>query len=114
MQVSPFRILPQNMVRGDIIPLQVSREGHHNGVPEAPVHESAAVNFADALNRALQKVNDQQVEAERLNIQMVADPGSVEAHTVMIAAEKARISLTFAKTISDLAIRTYRELSNLR
>lgn len=114
MQVSPFRILPQNMVHGDIIPLKTSREGHNNGVAEASVHESPAVNFADALNLALQKVNDQQVQSEQLNVQMVADPGSVEAHTVMIAAEKARISLTFAKTITDLAIRTYRELSSLR
>jgi flagellar hook-basal body complex protein FliE len=32
----------------------------------------------------------------------------------MIQAEKARMSLTLVKNIADLAVRTYRELSNLR
>ncbi|MCS6985650.1 MAG: flagellar hook-basal body complex protein FliE [Leptospiraceae bacterium] len=112
MQVT--RLLSPNMVKGDIIPLQTTQERHYHGLPPREVPESTAVNFADALNRALEQVNDQQIEAEKLAIQMVADPGSVEAHTVMLAAEKARMALTLTKNLADLAIRAYRELVNLR
>ncbi|MCB1147818.1 MAG: flagellar hook-basal body complex protein FliE, partial [Leptospiraceae bacterium] len=76
--------------------------------------ESASENFASVFEKALEKVNGQQITAENLTQQMISEPDSVEAHTVMIAAEKARISLTFTKSLADLAIRTYRELSNLR
>ena len=72
------------------------------------------MNFGELLNRALQKVNDQQVEAEKLTQQMITDPSSVEMHTVTIAAEKARMAITFTKTVTDLAIKTYRDLVNLR
>lgn len=114
MQVKGHHLLSANMVKGDIIPLKTTWARHHNGLAPKEVMESTAANFAEALNLALQKVNDQQIEAEKLAIQMVAEPGSVEAHTVMLAAEKARLSLTFTKTMADLAIRAYRELINLR
>jgi flagellar hook-basal body complex protein FliE len=45
---------------------------------------------------------------------MIYNPNSVEAHEVMIASEKARISLTFTKTVVDGIIRAYRDLTNLR
>lgn len=107
-------LLPNTQIWGDIIPLKVSNERHHNGLSTPAVPESTAQNFATVFEQALNKVNDQQVHSEQLAQQMVSEPGSVQAHTVMIAAEKARISLTFTKSLADLAVRTYRELSNLR
>jgi len=38
----------------------------------------------------------------------------VDIHTVMIAAQKAEISLNFTKAVRDEAIRAYRDLMNLR
>lgn len=76
--------------------------------------KTQAKNFSDALVMALEKVNEQQVSAETLGQKVVSDPKLYRAHTLMIQAEKARMSLTLVKNIADLAVRTYRELSNLR
>lgn len=109
-----YHILPKTMVKGDIIPLKTTREGHNNDLKPSHIPESAAYNFADALNRSLKKVNDQQIHSEKLAQQLVSDPESVSPHTVMIAAEKARMSLTFTKSVTDLAVKTYRDLVNMR
>jgi flagellar hook-basal body complex protein FliE len=104
----------QNAAKGDIIQLKTSQDGHFSGKLPGKAPEDTSVNFANALTAAIEKVNDQQVNAESLAQQMVADPSSVEIHTVRIAAEKARMALTFTKSIGDLAVKTYRELTNLR
>ena len=115
MQLQSFtNILPQAMVRGDIIPVKTTMPGHWNDTTPYKADESTSFNFAKALDLALEKVNDQQVDAMDLSQKMVANPESVQAHTVMIAMEKARMSLTFTKTVVDLAVKTYKELVNLR
>lgn len=107
-------ILPQAFVKGDIIPVKTTEQSHWNTISPQPPHESPAKNFGEALHIALNGVNDKLVESQALTQKMVADPSSVEAHTVMIAAEKARMSLTLTKNITDLAVRAYREMINLR
>ena len=104
----------QNNVKGDYVALKTSDQRHNNDRPIKVMGEDPAKNFSDALVMALEKVNDQQVSAEMLGQKVVSDPKGVEAHTLMIQAEKARMSLTLVKNIADLAVRTYRELSNLR
>jgi len=104
----------QNNVSGDFVSLKTSDARHNNGRAIKVLGEDPAKNFSDALVMALDKVNEQQVSAETLGQKVVSDPKGVEAHTLMIQAEKARMSLTLVKNITDLAIRTYRELSNLR
>lgn len=104
----------QNNVKGDFVALKTSDARHNNGREIKVLGEDPAKNFSDALVMALEKVNEQQVSAETLGQKVVSDPKGVEAHTLMIQAEKARMSLTLVKNITDLAIRTYRELSNLR
>ena len=71
-------------------------------------------SFSEVLKKSLEKVNDTQVTADDLTQKMIYNPNSVEAHEVMIASEKARISLTFTKTVVDGIIRAYRDLTNLR
>ena len=68
-------ILPQNMVKGDIIRLNTSREGHWNTEMPGKRPESAPTNFGEALNLALGKVNDQLVYADDLAQKMVAELG---------------------------------------
>ena len=104
----------QDIGKGDIIPLRITDDRHNNDRSIANVPESTALNFAELLNRAMQKVSDQAVESEKLTQQMISDPGSVQMHSVTIAAEKARMALTFTKTVTDLAVKTYRDLVNLR
>ena len=115
MQVNEFNhLLPQSMVKGDIIRLQTSDKSHWNTEAASPASADTAKNFSDAFNLAIQKVNDLQVDADDMSQKMVSDPKSVSVHTLMIAQEKARMALTLTKDILDLAVKTYRELVNLR
>jgi len=114
MNINPNHMLPQTMVKGDIIRLKSTDPGHNNGEKPYRVPENAAGNFAQVFTRALEKVNDQQVHADNLAQKMVIDPKSVNVHTVRIAMEKARMSLTFTKTVTDIMVKTYKELVNLR
>ena len=114
MMINPNHILPQTIVKGDIIRLKTTSGGHWNGESPQAVPESAAVNFAEMFKRTLNKVNDQLVNADALTQKMIEDPSKVKIHSVLIAAEKARMSLTYTKTIADLAVKTYKELTNLR
>lgn len=114
IKINGNHILPQTLVKGDIIRLKTSSDGHHNGESPYLKPEGASQNFADALGHALETVNDQQIHSEKLAIKLVSEPGSVQTHDVRIALEKARMSLSFTKTIADVVVRTYRELVNLR
>ena len=115
MNIESFRhMLPQTIVKGDIIPMTTTNDSHWNDLVPYKADESSSFNFAKAFDLALQQVNDQQIDAQDLTQKMVADPNSVQAHTVMIAMEKARMSITFAKTVTDMAVKTYKELVNLR
>ena len=101
--------------QGDIINLKATDPKHWDGLNTYQnIPDSPAVGFAEALNRALASVNDAQVGAEALSQKMVSKPRSVNLHEVLVAGEKARMSLTFTKTISDLVVKTYRDLINLR
>ncbi|MCZ8343571.1 MAG: flagellar hook-basal body complex protein FliE [Leptospira sp.] len=100
--------------KGDHVAVSRTNERHYGKTNEAKSPDEVAGTFADALKKAFEQVNDQQVEADELTQKIVFDPNSVELHDVMIAAEKARISLTFAKTMADGFTRAYRELTTLR
>jgi len=70
--------------------------------------------FAEALNRAFNNINQLEHESQRLQVAMVTNPESVDAHQVAIAQTKAELSLSFAKAISSRLINGFKELENLR
>jgi flagellar hook-basal body complex protein FliE len=89
---------------------------HHydNKIQRESEADDVSTDFAGALMKALNKVNDLQVDSERLGEEMIYEPEKVDIHTVMIAQQKAELSLSFMKSVRDEAIRAYRELMNLR
>lgn len=104
----------QSPLRGDLVPLNKTHP-HHLPARQPEIHErDVAGSFGAMLNQALSTVNSQQVHADKLAQKMVYDPKSVEPHTLMIAAEKARISLSLTKNIVDTTVKSYRELINMR
>jgi flagellar hook-basal body complex protein FliE len=107
---NPFPITP----KGDKISISTSDTRHYGEAAKTHSPDDVAESFAEVLQKSFEKVNDQQVEADTLTQKIVFDPNSVDSHQVMIAAEKARISLTFTKTMIDGVIKAYRDLSNLR
>ncbi len=106
----PYLIAPI----GDKVSVKVSDTRHYGDKASIQSPDDVAESFASVLKKSLESVNDQQVAADEMTQKLVFDPNSVDAHDVMIAAEKARISLTFTKTLADGFIRAYRELTNLR
>ncbi len=103
------------ITNGHIVKMNVSDPLHYSGEPRVKREgDDVSGTFADVLNNAVKKVNDLQVDAQDQVQQMIYEPEKVDIHQVMIANQKAEISLAFTKAIRDGAINAYRELMNLR
>ena len=99
---------------GHIVKMKTTNPLHFTDEPAEKKSDDISTSFADVLKKAVGNVNDLQVESEALAQKMIYEPESVDIHTVMIAAQKAEIALNFTKAIRDDAIRSFRELMNLR
>ncbi len=108
MNISPEKAI------GNIVKMKTTNPLHYNGIAEKPEDDNISGSFADALMKAVGKVNNQLADADELSQKMIHEPESVEIHSVMIAAQKAEIALNFTKAVRDEAIRSYRDLMNLR
>ncbi len=108
-----MKLFPDNNV-GHIVNLKATHPLHYKDKLEKRKDDDISSSFADALKSAFSKVNNLQSESDGLTNKMIYDPGSVDIHNVMIAAQKAEIALNFTKTVRDDAIRAFRELMNLR
>jgi flagellar hook-basal body complex protein FliE len=106
-------ISPQQSI-GNIVQMKTSHPLHFTEQKAAQPDDNLAGSFADTLMAALGKVNTQLVEASELNQKMIHDPESVDIHNVMIAVQKAEIAIDFTKAVRDEAIRSYRDLMNMR
>ncbi len=89
-------------------------EMHMRRAGELPDPERVTEGFAGALNAALARVEKLDTRSQQLTSQAVYDPDSVDAHTLILASEKARFALNLTKTVADGAIRAYRELTTGR
>lgn len=74
----------------------------------------AKVDFFTFLQSSLSSVNEKDLQAEEMAERMVTNPEEVEVHDVMIALEKAKMALNLTRVIRDSAIKSYREITNLR
>lgn len=96
------------------ISLKTENAGHMKPGAADPNPEGVAGGFAAALRDALSGVEKMDNLSHQLSVQSVIDPDSVDAHSVVIAAEKARFALNLTKTVADGLIRTFKDLSNPR
>jgi flagellar hook-basal body complex protein FliE len=70
------------------------------------------VDFADALSSAIGNAGDQERAATEAADRFAAGDPNIGIHEVMIASEKASVSLRFATTVKNQALAAYRELMN--
>lgn len=110
---NPFAVYPLNP-KGDVVQINKTNPRHYTEVSEKESPDKVAESFAAVFQKAVEKVNDLQVNANNMTQKMIYDPNSVDVHELMIASEKARISLTFTKTVADGVVKAYRELTNIR
>jgi flagellar hook-basal body complex protein FliE len=108
-------MLTPNSVQGDLVSMAATNRMHFGfrGLAERKPDEFIS-DFGNALKQAFYKVNDLQLESDRLTEAMAVRPNSVDIHDVTIAAEKARLALQFTKSVVERITQAYRELSNLR
>lgn len=106
----PFPLTPN----GQKVSVQTTDDRHYVTPTPKESPDNLAESFADVFKKTVEKVNDLDINSNELTQKMIYDPNSVDAHEVMIAAEKARIAISLTKTIADGVIRAYRELSTLR
>ncbi|WP_129596918.1 flagellar hook-basal body complex protein FliE [Anaerophilus nitritogenes] len=70
-------------------------------------------NFSSFLKDALDKVNDYQVESEKMDT--LAALGEIDnIHEVMIAAEKSEIALQFTVEVKNKVLDAYKEIMRLQ
>jgi len=72
----------------------------------------AQKSFANTLKDALDKVNNYQVQSDALTNKLVQGE-DVELHEVMIAAQKASITLNATVEIRNKAIEAYQEIMRM-
>ncbi|MBO8176525.1 flagellar hook-basal body complex protein FliE [Aeribacillus pallidus] len=74
---------------------------------------SAQQSFAKVLKQSIEQVNQSQLEADRLTEKLVKGE-NVELHQVMIAAQKATISLQTAVEIRNKVVEAYQEMMRMQ
>jgi len=85
----------------------------HNGVTHHHKVQDASKNFQTFLMESLEKVNQLQVQAEQLNQQLAL--GQAEnLHDVMIASEKAGLSLQLVIQIRNRVVEAYQEIMRMQ
>lgn len=77
-----------------------------------PTPYEAQQSFANSLKEAIAKVNDQQITSDNLT-QKLINGGDVELHEVMIAAQKASITLNATIEVRNKVIEAYQEIMRM-
>ncbi len=78
----------------------------------SPVEKTAS-DFGKAFSNGLNNVNDAQINAEQA-AEVMASGGDISAHEVMIAAEKANLTMQMAVQMRNKIITAYNEINNIR
>lgn len=71
-------------------------------------------NFGEALNKAFDKVNNLELNSQNMQLKMITDPKSVNAHEVSLAQTQAELALSFTKSISSRLVNAFNELTTLK
>ena len=69
-------------------------------------------NFKSAFSNGLNAVNEQQINAQRAT-EILASGGDIDIHEVMIASQKANLSMQLALQMRNRMISFYNELKNI-
>lgn len=81
--------------------------------PKENISEKDGPSFKDIVNRELQKVNEKQIEADKLTQDFIT--GDIEdLHRVLIATEEARLSLELAVQVRNKCIEGFKEINNMQ
>jgi len=97
----------------NINPVQGENKGFLIGNKDNRIEDNKALSFGNHLKEAINKVNGLQVDSE--NYKKLLATGDIDnLHDVMIAAEKANISLQLTMSIRNKVADAYREIMRMQ
>jgi flagellar hook-basal body complex protein FliE len=84
-------------------------------IPEIakPNQKNENVDFGQYLKKALDKVNDTQINAEKATQSLLTGEAK-DIHEVMLATEEARLTLELAVQIRNKIVEAYQELNRMQ
>jgi len=85
-----------------------------NNTPVLSGTENRDASFESMMFEALNGVNKMQQESDDLNVRMITDPDSLDAHDITIAMAKANTALAITKAVIDRGIKAYKEILSIR
>lgn len=83
-----------------------------NNVSRMNTPMEAQQSFAETLKEAINSVNDYQVQSDTLTDKLIQGE-NVELHDVMIAAQKASITLNATVEVRNKVIEAYQEIMRM-
>lgn len=105
--------LSAQQVSGDEIRMLRTNPKHISSIMDPPTGGENG-DFAELLMKALNGVNQLQLDGDRLSQMMITDPDSVDVHDVTIALSKANLAVSITKEVVDRALRAYSDIINIR
>ncbi len=86
-----------------------------SGISPQRIHstQEVAENFSGLLDKYLNNVNQKSQKA-REAVETFASGGDIDIHSVMIASEKASLSMQLAMQLRNKAVQAYTEIKNIR
>jgi flagellar hook-basal body complex protein FliE len=107
MEIQPIQ-LPLSLTRGSIEPIQPILA---DAFPKTT--QLSPANFQDLLNKAITDLNVSQVGANE-NIRALATGGEENLHDIMIAMEKANLTLQYAIQIRNKVLEAYQSVIQMQ
>jgi flagellar hook-basal body complex protein FliE len=89
-------------------PMQVNEATAKTAMTSSEVQQ----NFANTLKDAIAKVNDQQIQSDVATNKLI-NGENIELHEVMIASQKASITLNTTIEIRNKVVEAYQEIMRL-
>ena len=83
-------------------------------VAPSSIGDSTKVSFSDSLKAMLDKVNDQQLNADGLAKKVALGDDSVNLSDVMIERQKASLSLQATVQVRNKLVSAYHEIMNMQ
>ena len=103
------------MVVNNFVPLQeiFNNLSVNNGNIKNVENESIENNFQSVLEDSLNKLNDQQISADKITSEFIAGE-DVEVHEMMLNMEEANMSLQLAIQVRNKVVEAVKELTNMQ
>lgn len=85
-----------------------------NGQPSSINSTVQGNSFSSVLTSKIQEASDVVTNAQKLNMDFLLDPESVDPHDVTIGLAKANMTVNLTQNIVSSLVKAYREITTLR